>query len=457
MKKLLFVAMLSLMALPLFGQKEIRGFSEKVTIGGKEYLISDNPCYFDYKLIAKPNVISSMYGKFSFFGVVDANNNIIIPCEYLGILPLLDKGVLFCQYGKSLIASKFAILDLNGKVIADKIGMGGVTDPYKKVYQAYEELPQSVKDECIALCYGSATEPVETHDKIADNYTPEQEKKSSQPSQSSPAQKPSAPQPATAKSDVDINIPVTGNDASDTFVLIISNEDYYFVDDVEFALNDGRIFKEYCIKTLGVPERQIWHYENATAGIIAGGVDKMVKAMNIFDEARAIIYYCGHGIPDEKSGDAYIVPTDGQGTNTATCYSLGSLYRCLSQSNAKSVTYFMDACFSGSNKEGSMLVAARGIAMEANEEALEGETIVFSAASGDETAMIYKEKQHGLFTYFLLKKLQESKGDISYGELADYLKKNVKKESFLTNEKVQSPTVLISPKVENKWHTYTLK
>lgn len=259
------------------------------------------------------------------------------------------------------------------------------------------------------------------------------------------------------KSDVDIHIPVTGRISDDTFVLIIANENYMFVDNAEFALNDGEVFREYCIKTLGIPERQVWMYRDATAGVIFGGVDKMVQAMNIFDNAKAIVYYCGHGIPDEKTGDAYIIPTDGNGTNMATCYSLNRLYKQLAESKARSVTYFIDACFSGANKDGSMLVAARGVARKVKKETIEGNTVVFSAASGDETAMAYKAKSHGLFTYFLLKKLQETQGNVTYGDLADYIRTNVRKEAFLTNEKLQTPVVATSIQAENLWKTMSFK
>lgn len=257
--------------------------------------------------------------------------------------------------------------------------------------------------------------------------------------------------PAKRSSDVDINIPVTNKKADNTFVLVIANENYEFVDNVQFAHNDGEAFREYCIKTLGVPERQVWLYKDATGGIIAGGVDKMLQAMSIFDNCNVIVYYCGHGIPDDSTGDAYIIPTDGKGTNTATCYSLNRLYKTLSSANAKSVTYFMDACFSGANRDGSMLVAARGVAREAKKEVITGNTVVFSAASGDETAMPYMEKQHGMFTYFLLKKLKETKGNVTYGELAEYIKTNVKKEAFLTNEKPQNPVVATSATSSATW------
>lgn len=261
----------------------------------------------------------------------------------------------------------------------------------------------------------------------------------------------------TRGSDVDTNIPITKKVSDKTFVLIIANEHYEFVDDVKYAINDGEVFREYCIKTLGIPERQIWLYKDASLGIIAGGVDKMVQAMNIFDETKAIIYYCGHGIPDEKTGDAYIIPVDGRGTNTATCYSLNQLYKTMASAKTTNVTYFMDACFTGANRDGSMLVAARGVAREPKKEVITGNTVVFSAASGDETAMPFDEKGHGLFTYFLLKKLQETQGNVTYGELAEYINSNVKKEAFFTNEKPQNPVVATSKEFENKWKNISIK
>lgn len=258
-------------------------------------------------------------------------------------------------------------------------------------------------------------------------------------------------------SDVDQNIPQSNKKSEDTYALIIANEEYQFVDDVNFAAHDGEVFKEYCIKTLGIPERQIRYCANASYGVISGGVDWLKYALNNFEGCKAIVYYCGHGIPDEKTGDAYIIPVDGKGTNTTTCYSLNSLYTALANTKASNITYFMDACFTGANKEGSMLVAARGVAREAKKEVLEGKSVVFSASSGDETAMTYPEKGHGLFTYFLLKKLQETQGNVSYSELANYINKNVKKEAFLINEKPQTPVVATSTAASSTWETMTLK
>lgn len=262
---------------------------------------------------------------------------------------------------------------------------------------------------------------------------------------------------SSTKSDVDINIPYTNDINKNTFVLIIANENYSFLDDVKFANNDGDIFREYCIKTLGIPKEYIRLSKNATYGVLNSDISWLEQALNLTEDGNAIVYYCGHGIPDEKTSDAYIVPTDGNGTNMISCYSLKHLYTTLSKTKAARITYFMDACFTGANKEGEMLVAARGVAREAKKETLLGNSIVFAATSSDETAMTYKAKGHGMFTYFLLKKLQETKGDVTYEELANYISENVKRESLLVNNKPQTPTISTSPDFATSWEKTKLK
>ncbi|MBR4836843.1 MAG: caspase family protein [Bacteroidales bacterium] len=365
------------------------------------------------------------------FNIYDNNNEIIKKYKYRAT----DKSLLGFYYGRG---NGVVLVDVTKKVLADF---------RKDIERDADMITQKINESAVPKYPNNNyyQQPAIAQQQIQ----PVQQQVVNQPAQTVTEK--------SIQSDVDVNIPKTGRKASDTFVLIIANEHYAFVDNVDFAVHDGEIFKEYCINTLGVPERQVWFYKDASAGIISGGVDKMVQAMSLFDNSKAIVYYCGHGIPDEHTGDAYIVPTDGKGTNTATCYSLNKLYTTLAASNATSITYFMDACFSGANKEGSMLVAARGVAREAKKETLKGNTVVFSAASGAETAMTYKEKGHGLFTYYLLKKLQETKGDVSYGDLDKYIKDNVKRESFLTNEKVQTPTTNVSENAVDSWREMNLK
>ena len=98
-----------------------------------------------------------------------------------------------------------------------------------------------------------------------------------------------------------------------------------------------------------------------------------------------------------------------------------------------------------------MLASARGVAIKARADAPTGEMVVFSAAQGDETAYPYREKGHGLFTYYLLKKLQQSKGNVTYGELGDYITEQVGRTAIVENSKPQTPTVTVAPALAQTW------
>ena len=263
---------------------------------------------------------------------------------------------------------------------------------------------------------------------------------------------------AVGKADVDINIPSATVSNPNALAVIIANERYDNVGSVEFALNDGVVFGEYCRKVLGIPEKNITIRKNATYGNMRGAVNLLEELATAYGgTADIIFYYVGHGIPDEATGDAYLLPTDGIPSDTETCFSVNELYKRLGAMNAARVTVFTDACFSGARRDGSALVAARGVAIKSKSAAPGGKTIIFSAAQGDETAHPYREKQHGLFTYYLLKKLQETRGEATFGELAEYITRNVKIESLQTNKRTQTPTVSVTPELNDSWRAMKLK
>ena len=264
--------------------------------------------------------------------------------------------------------------------------------------------------------------------------------------------------PTANKSDVAMNIPVNQTVNDKTFAVIIANEIYDQESQVEFANNDGAVFKEYCRKTLGIPEKNIHYRANATLNHIRGEINWLSKVAQAYNgEAGFIFYYAGHGIPDESSKTAYLLPSDGYGSDVTTGYRLDDLYAKLGALPAQSITVFMDACFSGAQRSGGMMASARGVTISATQGKPTGNMVVFSAAQGDETAYPYREKGHGLFTYFLLKKLQESKGNVTLGELSDYVTKQVGQQSVVVNRKSQTPTVIPSETLENKWMSLKLK
>ena len=252
--------------------------------------------------------------------------------------------------------------------------------------------------------------------------------------------------------DVDKNIPTNPQENKQTFVVIIANEKYENnISDVRYAANDGRVFKTYCANTLGVPETNIHFVENATLNNMRSEIDWLSQVSSVYEgDVRIIIYYAGHGIPDEATGSAYLLPVDGVGTNVQSGYSLKTLYSELSKMDTDNTTVFIDACFSGAQRGEGMLTANRGVAIKAKEEKPTGNLVVFSAAQGDETAFPYEEKGHGLFTYFLLKKLQETGGNVSYQELAEYLKREVSRRAIVVNNKPQTPSVSSSAAMTGK-------
>ena len=259
-------------------------------------------------------------------------------------------------------------------------------------------------------------------------------------------------------SDVDINIPTNAASNVKTFVVIFANENYQEVAPVEYAQNDGETFRKYCNQVLGIPAKNIHMRKNATKNNMIAELAWIKDVADAFNgEAKFIVYYAGHGVPDEKSNTAYLLPVDGLATNTATAYSLAEFYKELSHLKAANITVFMDACFSGSQRGDGMLASARGVVIKPREEAPAGNMVVFSAAQGDETAYPYKEKEHGLFTYFLLKKLRDTKGDCTLQELGDYIQMNVRQQSIVVNNKKQTPGVSASQQLSDNWKTMKLK
>ena len=251
---------------------------------------------------------------------------------------------------------------------------------------------------------------------------------------------------------VDNGIPAIGRLNGNTFAVIIANEDYQSETKVDYALNDGEVFRNYCHKTLGLPEKNVHLVTNATLNNIIGELDWLSQVCNAYKgEASVIFYYAGHGIPDEVSGSAYLLPTDGNSRLLRTCFSINELYEDLGKLPAMKVIVLMDACFSGAMRNGGMLASARGVAIKVKSNIPKGNMVVMSAAQGDETAYFHHEAKHGLFTYYLLRKLKETKGSVTLGELSSYIQNEVRKFSIVENGKSQTPTVQASDKLAGSW------
>lgn len=262
---------------------------------------------------------------------------------------------------------------------------------------------------------------------------------------------------AVEPADVDVDIPFTGISNPNTFVIIIANENYGKLANVQFALNDGDTFAHYCRRTLGVPEQNVMQYNDATYGTIREAFSDLRMINDVVgDNMKLIVYYAGHGAPDDATLEPYLVPVDAARVNKDVCIPLASIYSEMGSMKLRSATVLLDACFSGATRDGKMIAEARGIARVPKKQELQGRIAVLSATSNEQAALPYSEKGHGMFTYYLLKRLQDTRGEASLQDLHEYISENVARSSSIVNRKEQTPTVTFSAGAANIWDSWKL-
>lgn len=262
--------------------------------------------------------------------------------------------------------------------------------------------------------------------------------------------------------DVDTNITPWNGRNEHTIVLIVGNEKYNPKSPgvVEFAENDATAFENYCKLSLGIPKNHIHKRLNATEKQIRDLLNRARLFANADSEAEVIFYYAGHGRPSEDGKSAFLVPVDANVNIESECYPMDQLYTELGSLGANSVVVLMDACFSGTNRDGSVIAQNQrlaNIAVKHEAHNARGNMFILSAAQGNQTSLTYKKKRHGLFTYCLLKKLQESKGGCTLGELNDYVTKEVRRIAGVDLYKEQVPDHRASGHMTEMWSTKRLR
>ncbi|MBL7906181.1 MAG: caspase family protein [Bacteroidales bacterium] len=262
-------------------------------------------------------------------------------------------------------------------------------------------------------------------------------------------------------SSVDKNIPVNKVKNPNRIALIIGNENYSNTlnaeVNVDYARHDAGVFRDYSESLLGLLPENIFFLTDATAGKMEREIDRVTELVRrIGTDAELIFYYAGHGYPDEVSKIPYLIPVDVDATNLASAIRLSEVYAKFGSTEAARITVFLDACFSGGGRDQGLL-AARSARVRPQQAVIMGNMVVFSASSGEQSALPYEQEKHGMFTFFLLKKLQESAGQLSYEQLHNYLKTSVGQESLRRNGKPQDPEVLVSPEVEETWRNWSFK
>lgn len=255
------------------------------------------------------------------------------------------------------------------------------------------------------------------------------------------------------------NVPKGGRQ-SNRYALIIGNEDYSMTGgnaeiNVPYAINDAAVFQEYCLQTFGIPKENITFVPNATTGLMHEKLDWLINMGKTDPNAELFFYYSGHGSSDEATKEAYLLPCDLTGKNVKFGIALKDLYNQLGAQNIKGAYVFLDACFSGGYKSNAPIIAQKGVRIVPKQSLMSGHVIAFSSSSGDQTSSVYHDKQHGYYTYFLLKALKDSNGDITLENLFKKTNAEVRKATAKIN-KIQEPQHMVSP-TWTEWNNSVLK
>lgn len=231
--------------------------------------------------------------------------------------------------------------------------------------------------------------------------------------------------------------------------VIIGIEKYRYTSPAKYKLRDATLFYQYTRDVLGIPEERIalrtdgdatkaeFDYIFEPKGTPNDGwLKKRLRVSEETAEIDLFVYLAGHGSPDWSTGKPYLIPYDvrpGQATNGI---SLHHLFQVLNDLETRSVTVFLESCFSGvsgyqGNDELRQLVMNINPVIPVIDRPIVGpRMVVITATSGDRPSSNRDDLGHGIFTYFLLKGLGGSADDnddkaVTVQELYRYILKEV--------------------------------
>jgi len=235
--------------------------------------------------------------------------------------------------------------------------------------------------------------------------------------------------------------------------LIIGIEKYNQTPDATFANLDAQYFYEYARKGFGISKSNIKLLVDEDANLIQslGTLSKWLPGKIKSGETELIIFFAGHGLASNDGKELYLLPQDSDPDLLArTALSRTELFKEIIALNPKSVTMFLDTCYSGvSRDEKTLLASARPVRIVADEQDTPNNFTIFSASQLDQISSGFKEAKHGIFSYYLMKGLEgkadaNNDKDITNGELLAYMDQNVaQKASELGRQ--QNPSLAGDP------------
>ena len=232
---------------------------------------------------------------------------------------------------------------------------------------------------------------------------------------------------------------IRSKSSNNKVALIIGIENYLESPSAKYANLDAKYFFDYARKGFGVKKQNINLLvdEEATFVKTNKALTKWLRSKIKADQSDLIIFFAGHGLASSDGKELYLLPQDSDpDLLSRTALSRTELFQEIINLNPKSVTMFLDTCYSGVSRDEQMLLAsARPIRIIANdEEGIPNNFTIFSASQIDQISSGLKEAKHGIFSYYLMKGL-EGKADrnndknITNGELLAYMDENVSQKA----------------------------
>ncbi len=214
--------------------------------------------------------------------------------------------------------------------------------------------------------------------------------------------------------------------------LIVGIEKYEDVSASEFSDRDALLFYDYAVNEIGIPPSNVLVITNERAR--RRDIDKAVitwlKPQIVRGETEVLIFFSGHGLAAEN-GELFLVPADGDpNLLERSAVRRSELVEILVGSGAKSVTLFLDTCYSGfSRTKNSLIASSRPISIVNKTEALPPNVSILAASANDQVSSSLPQARHGLFSYHLMKGIEggaaQNSGSITLEDLSHYLEIHV--------------------------------
>jgi len=234
--------------------------------------------------------------------------------------------------------------------------------------------------------------------------------------------------------------------APDMVVLIIGIESYQSLNKALYAANDANLFHDLMRDGMGVPSEniKILSKNKATRSEILSALKFWLPAQVKAGKTHVYILFSGHGLTSDEDAQKYWLPFDVNKELLAeTAVSEKWALAELQKLQAKSITIFLDSCYSGLARKGESLdPQARGIQFKSALTPLPSNVTMVSASAANQTALASDDFKQGIFSYFLVRGLAgqaDTDGNqrVTQGELIDYLSQRVDKKAMSMNRRQQ--------------------